>query len=135
MGTTELLEDPEYTSESGAPLKPAELNMIFDRIFKTRTREEWMADFLANQLMFAPIQRIMNVENDPQALLNGYVRPGNYPGLGEIGVPGYPVYFSECQPGIRTRSAHKGEQTDEIMMELGFDAEAIESLKNEGVIE
>ncbi len=135
MGVPELLDDPEYTDEMGRPLKPAELNARFDDIFATRTRDEWMVDLMANHLMFAPIQKIMDVEKDPQALQNGYVRPGNYPGYGEIGVPGYPVYFSKCQPGIRTRAANKGEQTDEIMSDLGYDAASIESLKKENVIE
>lgn len=135
MGTEELLTDPEYTDEQGRPLKPEELNTRFDTIFATRPRDEWMADFMAAQLMFAPIQRIMDVENDPQALENGYVRPADYPGFGKMNVPGYPIYFSECQPGIQRRAAHKGEQTVDIMTELGYDADAIEMLKKEGVIE
>lgn len=135
MGTEELLEDPQYTSEAGGPMQPVELNAKFDKIFATRTRDEWMVEFLSNQLMFAPIQRIMDVENDPQALLNGYIRPAEYPGFGQMGVPGYPVHFSECQPGVQRRAAHKGEQTEEIMMSLGYDADAISSLKKDGVIE
>ncbi len=134
MGAEELLDDPRYTDKNCRPLKPAELNAKFDEIFLTRTRDEWMTDFMANQLMFAPIQRIMDVENDPQALLNGFVRPGNYPGIGEIGIPGYPIFFSECEPGIQRRAADKGEQTDEIMADLGYDADMIQELKSKKVI-
>lgn len=135
MGTPELATDPNFTDENGRPKNVSELNARFDEIFLTRTLDEWMADFMANHLMFAPIQRIMEVENDPQALSNGFVRPADYPGFGEIGVPGYPVYFSECQPEIHRRAAEKGEQTDEIMAGLGFDAETVAALKKEGVIE
>ncbi len=135
MGTEELLTDPEYTDEQGRPLKPEVLNSRFDTIFATRPRDEWMSDFMAAQLMFAPIQRIMDVENDPQALENDYVRPAEYPGFGKMNVPGYPIYFSKCQPGIQKRAAHKGEQTDDIMTELGYDADTIEILKKDGVIE
>lgn len=135
MGTEELLSDRAFTDETGKPLQPAVLNTRFDEIFATRTRDEWMTDFMLNELMFAPIQRVTDVEKDPQALLNGYVRPGNYPGLGHIGVPGYPAYFSECRPGIRTRAPDKGEQTDDIMSDLGYNAAAVEKLKKDGVIE
>lgn len=134
MGTENLLDDPQYTDENGRPLKPVELNAKFDEIFLTRTRNEWMADFMAHQLMFAPIQRVTDVENDPQAVMNGFVRPGNYPGIGEIGVPGYPMFFSECEPGIHRRAAHKGEQTDEIMADLGYDADIIQELRAKKVI-
>lgn len=135
MGTPELLENPEFTDPDGRPLNPAVLTPRFDQIFATRTRDEWMVDFLSNRLMFAPIQRIMDVKNDPQALENGFVRPGDYPGIGEIAVPGYPVYFSECQPGIHNSAAARGAHTDEIMIDLGYDTETIALMRKEGVVE
>jgi len=134
MGAKELLDNPEYTDGNGRPRNYPELNAIFDKIFSTRSRQEWMADFMANNLMFAPIQRIDEVQNDPQALANEYVRPGEYSFLGNINIPGYPVYFSRSQAGIQTRAPRQGEQTDEIMRNLGYDAGTIEVLKKEGVI-
>ena len=134
MGRMDLLDDPDYTDKKGRPLKFPELNALFDQIFLTRTREEWMSEFMANELMFAPIQRISNVEQDPQALLNRYVVPCEYPGMGKINIPGYPVHFSESQAGIRSSAPQKGEHTDEIMQDLGYAAEAIADLKNKGVI-
>ncbi|MBT3226166.1 MAG: CoA transferase [Deltaproteobacteria bacterium] len=135
MGRLDLLENPDYTDEKERPLNYPELNALFDQIFLTRTRDEWMIDFMANELMFAPIQRINNVENDPQALLNQYVIPCDYPGIGKINVPGYPVHFSKSQAGVRSSAPQKGEHTDEIMRDLGFEADAIEDLKKKSVIQ
>jgi len=134
MGRADLIDNPRYTDENQRPTNKKELNQIFDEIFLTRTRDEWMADFTANQLMFAPIRKIADVENDPQALMNGYVRPGNYPGIGNINVPGFPVQFGKSQAGTRSRAPFQGEQTDEIMQDLGYDGEAVERLKKAGVI-
>ncbi len=135
MGRTDLLENPDYTDDKGRPLNFPELIALFDRIFLTRTREEWMTDFMVNELMFAPIQRISSVEQDPQALLNRYVIPCEYPGMGEINIPGYPVHFSESQAGIQSSAPQKGEHTDEIMQDLGYASDTITDLKKKGVIQ
>ncbi len=134
MGTAELLDNPEYTDEMGRPRQYAELNAIFDKVFATRTRQEWMTDFMANNLMFAPIQKIEDIRDDPQAQQNDYVRPGEYPGLGRLSIPGYPVYFSQSRAEIHRRAPHQGEHTDEIMQELGYDIDSIQTLKAEGVL-
>jgi len=135
MGTPELLDDPRFTDEKGRPVKSDELTAGFDKVFATRTRDEWMTEFMAARLMFAPIQKVMDVENDLQAKANDYVRPAQYPGIGEMNVPGYPARFGKCRPGIRTRAAHRGEQTDDILRELGIDAQRIEALKAQGIIQ
>ncbi|WDP91756.1 MAG: CoA transferase [Desulfobacter sp.] len=132
MGTPELLDDPGFTDEKGAPIVSDELTDRFDRIFATRTRDEWMGDFMAAKLMFAPIQKVMDVENDPQARANGFVRPADYPGLGEMNLPGYPARFGKCRPGTLTRAAEKGEHTEEVLQKLGYTALEIESFKEKG---
>lgn len=134
LGKTDLLENPKYTGKNGQPINFPELNAIFDPIFATRPQEEWMTEFLANKLMFASIKRIADVVNDPQALLNKYIIPCNYPGLGEINIPAYPVHFSESSAGTQTRAPNKGEQTDEILDDLGYKADEIEKLKKGKVI-
>lgn len=135
MGTEDLLNDPKFTDEKGRPVKSDELTERFDKIFATRSQKEWMADFMAAKLMFAPIQKIMDVENDVQAIENGFVRPGYYPGIGEMNIPGYPVVFGKCRPEIHTRAAAKGEQTDDILSRLGYDAEKIAELRKKGVVQ
>ena len=134
MDKSELLDDPHFTDEEGRPKNNPELNALFDQIFASKPRSEWMEKFTAALLMFVPIQKIADVEKDPQALLNGYVRPGNYPGFGQMNVPGYPVHFGKSQAGIRSRAPHQGEQTNEIMQDLGYDGDTIERLRTAGVI-
>lgn len=134
MGRPDLLENPKFTNEKGQPRNHAELNTLFDQIFLTRTQEEWMIDFRSKELMFAPIQRVMDVEKDPQALLNGYIIPSDYPGLGKINIPGYPVHFSQSRAGIQSCAPQKGEHTDEILRDLGYEVDVIANLKKEGII-
>lgn len=135
MGVPEFVLDPEFTDEKGRPITSDALIARFDDIFTTRSRDEWMADFMAARLMFAPIQKVTDVENDIQAKANAYVRPAQYPGLGEVNLPGYTASFGKCRPGIRTRGADKGEQTDSILQDLGYCALDIEALKEKRVVQ
>ncbi len=135
MGAPEIAHDPKFTNEKGGPITSDELTSRLDELFTTRSRDEWMADFMAAKLMFAPIQKVMDVENDIQAKANDYVRAAQYPGLGEINVPGYPARFGKCRPGTRTRGADKGAHTNHILRGLGYDAHDIVALKGKGVVQ
>ncbi|MDY0220716.1 MAG: hypothetical protein RBR67_06235 [Desulfobacterium sp.] len=85
--------------------------------------------------MFAPTQKVTDVENDIQAKANAYVRPAQYPGLGDVNMPGYTASFGKCRPGIRTRGVDKGEHTDSILQGLGYCALDIEALKEKRVVQ
>ncbi len=133
-GKTELLDNPGYTDSSGRPINYPELTVIFEPVFLSKTRDEWMDIFRENFLMFCPVQKIDDVERDPQAQLNNYVVPCDYPGLGKINMPGYPIHFSENRAGTRTRAPKKGEHSHKILKDLGYNDQRIQNLEEEGVI-
>jgi len=80
-------------------------------------------------MMFCPVQRVEDVKNDPQAIINNYVEPMVYRGLGRVGLPGYPVHFSECSAGTRGPALFIGENTDEILGEAGYTDQEIAELR------
>jgi len=131
-GQEHLFTDPKFTNEKGQPINLAELVDLFDQIFLTKNSSEWMEIFLENRMMFCPIHRIDDVEKDPQALVNNYVVPAEYRGIGQVNLPGYPAYFSECDAGIRHEAPRMGEHTDMILKEAGYSPEEIDQLKLEG---
>ena len=84
--------------------------------------------------MFCPIRHVSEVKNDPQALANQYMKPFSHPRLGEITLPGFPVSFSECRAETRTPAPQMGEHTDAILSELGYTADEVEKMKQDGVV-
>jgi len=133
-GLEEILEDRNFTDEFGRPIPSAKLLEHFDKVFITKTRDEWIEIFLEKGLMFCPIKHIDEIQADPQATANQYVVPFNHPMLGEINIPGYPAHFSECRTGTRTPAPAIGEHTDEILKNLDYSDDDIQDLRNHGII-
>jgi len=133
-GQENLLIDPRFTDEHGRPSNYRELIAIFDQVFLTRKRDDWMEIFQKNKLMFTSVQRVEEVEKDEQSVVNGYVVPFDYRGIGKINLPGYPIRFGQCKAGTRREAPAIGEHTDLVMQELGYSSSEIETLKLEQVI-
>jgi crotonobetainyl-CoA:carnitine CoA-transferase CaiB-like acyl-CoA transferase len=133
-GRPDLLNDTRYTTESGAPTNFVELNAIFDKVFATKSRDEWMEIFLSHGLLACSVQKIQEVVDDPQALANKYVVPFDHPLQGRVKIPGYPVYFSACAAGTVSAAPRLGEHTSVVLQALGYSDQAIAELKKEGVI-
>lgn len=133
-GKAELIDDPNFTDHTGGPANFSELIPIFDEVFKTKTRDEWMDIFYEHGLMFCAVKTIQEVETDPQALANNYVVPFDHPVHGRLNIPGYPAHFSACLAGPRSHAPAIGEHTHEVLKAMGFTDEDIGQLKKEGVV-
>jgi len=129
-----LENDPRYADTESRGENAAELVAIYDEIFQTKTRDEWIRIFRDNGFMFAPVQDLEEVLTDPQATLNNYVVDFDHPFLGRVKFPGFPITFSANRVGTRGPSPGMGEHTDPVMKEMGFTDPEIQTLKKEGVI-
>ena len=133
-GQKHLEFDPRWDTTDKRNTNAAELVAIYDDVFKTKTRDEWIRIFRNNGFMFAPVQRLEEVLNDPQAVLNNYVVDFRHPFLGDIKLPGFPAYFSAHTTGTRAPSPKLGEHTDFVLKEIGYSENEITVLRKEGVI-
>ena len=133
-GQTALLKDPRFADDAARIENCPELVAIFDKVFATRTRDEWMEIFRKYKLMFSPVQRLKEVLTDPQALINDYVVDFQVPSADKVKIPGYPVHFSKNWAGTRSIAPTLGEHTDQIMRQLGYTDEEIQKMKREEVI-
>ncbi len=133
-GLSMLLDDSRFSDDESRRANNQELIELFDKVFATRNRDEWMDIFRAKGLMFCPVQEIQEVFTDSQAIENEYVIDFYHPALGKVKIPGYPVHFSSTRAGTLSAAPALGEHTDIIMRQIGFTDEEIRELKNEGVI-
>lgn len=133
-GKPELVDDPRYARTETRNENAAELVALYDEVFKTKVRDEWLSLFRDNGFMFAPVQELEEVLNDPQALLNGYVTDFLHPVLGNIKIPGFPVNFSASSAGTRSPSPGLGEHTEEVLKEMGYSKQDIKRFRDKKIV-
>jgi len=131
---THLQNDPHYATPEARGVNSIELMKIFDAVFLTRTRDEWLELLQEKGLMFAPVQTFDEVLTDPQAIANDYVVDFNHPSLGQVQLPGYPVHFSANSAGTHDAAPDQGEHTQQVLLEMGYSDAEIQSLERENVI-
>jgi crotonobetainyl-CoA:carnitine CoA-transferase CaiB-like acyl-CoA transferase len=112
----------------------AELNRLLDEHFSTRTTEEWLQRLEAADIFCAPVYDYARVSEEPQVYDNDYLVPMQHPKLGEITVVNCPIQFSETPTAIGAAEASLGEHTAEVLDGIGYDAEEIARLREEGVV-
>ncbi|TFG38587.1 MAG: CoA transferase, partial [Syntrophobacterales bacterium] len=64
-GMGHLENDPRYADADGRVKNAAELVAMFDQVFRQKTRDEWMQIFIDAGLLFAPVQKLQDVVEDP----------------------------------------------------------------------
>ncbi len=133
-GQSALLLDSRFENSDKRRSHCADLVAIFDKVFATKTREEWVKILVEQKLMVCPVLNVDEVQNDPQALLNHYEIDFKDRVLGEVKIPGYPVHFSANRAGTRSFAPGLGEHTDRVMQEMGYTDQEIQNFKREGVI-
>jgi crotonobetainyl-CoA:carnitine CoA-transferase CaiB-like acyl-CoA transferase len=134
MGLEELQEDARFNTMDNRS-NNQELVAILDRRFATKTRDEWTKIFKEKGLIASPVNTILELIGDPQALANDYVTEFNHPVFGRTKMPGFPLGFSKTPCSIRREAPELGQHTEEILTEiLGYSRGDIAKLKAEGVI-
>jgi len=137
-GIEEILDDPRYDSietmhETGAI---EEIIARCNEIFRTKTAMEWREHFSANNVACEVMMKSHEVSSDPQAIESGYMVPVEYPDADHTTVmmPNPPIWFSEYQRREYQPTGRIGQDTDQILMSMGYTAEQIRTMKESGAI-
>ena len=136
LGLEELIDDPRIGNVQGMVGGSPELTAIIAERFKTRTADEWDAAFAEHKdLIYAKVQSIDELEDDPQVIANNYITDFEHPVIGPIKMCNFPVGFSETPAGVWKEAPELGQDTETILLEeLGYDWDSIQKLQEAGTI-
>ncbi len=132
IGRPELVIDSRFTGAKQRVANSSLLMTILEEVFASRTLDEWRGILATARGAWAPIQTPEEIHEDPQTIANGFMRHVDYPG-GGLDVPVPPIQFDE-EAGDPPRAPDFAEHTDQILGELGCDADEIRRYREAGTI-
>ena len=132
----ELLEDDRFNDMEARADNREELILLLDDIFLTRVRADWakaMDD--TGGIIWAPVQDVWDLPNDPQVIENNYIVDFDHDVLGKVKYLQTPVGYSDTPLFTRKSAPQHGEDTENILIDLlGYTWDDIASLQDAGVI-
>ncbi len=134
IGLPALATEARFVTNGDRVEHRDELIPILAARFVTAPSASWLARLDDAGIPAGPILDLPAAFGSPQAVALGSRVPLEHPTLGPVDQVGIPFELSATPAAIRTPPPLLGEHTDEILVELGYDAAAIESLHAGGVI-
>lgn len=114
--------------------KREEVNQIVvDEIMK-KTTKEWFSIFEEHGIWYAPVNGYEEVEKDPQVEWNQMIINVEHPDAGAVRLLSHPVRYDGQAPEVRRYPPRLGEQSKEILEELGFTDVEINKLLKDKII-
>lgn len=134
LDCTELLEKPgnRNVGERIADFDPW-LDDVAGQIARYSTHE-FLAKMEQAAVPFGPVQSVREFAQDPQVKHNGTLFDVEHPEAGIMRFIRYPGHLSATPACLHRFPPRLGEHNSELLVELGYDDEAIASLRGSGVI-
>jgi len=133
IGREELIDDPRFDNITSRGQNSDACVEIIQGEFAKHTYQEWCDLLDKLDAPWAPVQAVEELLSDPQVVANGYVQPVDTEGGPQFSLPSVPVQF-DGRPAPLHRAPEHGEHTERILLELGYDWDAIGELQREHVI-
>ena len=134
IGREDLVDDARFSTEVAMRDHKAELMAILDPVFLTKDYAEWDKLLTEGDIAHDKINHIRETIDDEQARANGYVYEyENRDGTKDLLVS-TPVKFGVAEPIAIKCAPLLGENSVELMKELGYTDETIGAWAAEGVV-
>lgn len=133
VGRPDLIEDLRFANGASRFNNREECVAEIDKLFASRTYEEWKAVLAGLSGAWAPVQMASELVDDPQVGANGYLGHVERGDGREYDLVASPVQMDETPDHLVPAPEH-GQHTEEILLELGLDWDAIIAHKEAGAI-
>jgi crotonobetainyl-CoA:carnitine CoA-transferase CaiB-like acyl-CoA transferase len=128
-GHPEIADDPRFSTTAARSRNVAEMRVIMKELASKITVEEFLRGCEEHQGPAAKVMALDEVPSHPQVIHNETFVERLHPAAGMMREPRPPARFSATPSHIGAPSAMAGQHSDEIVTELGFDAEALRTAR------
>lgn len=130
----DLLEDPSLRTEPDRFRARPRLNAEIAKTLLQRSSAEWLDRLAQAGVPAGPIYAMDEVFADPQVAHLGMKAKITHPVRGDVEVVATPVRLTRTPARVTTATPDAGEHNQDILAELGFDTNAIDRFKANGVV-
>ncbi len=134
IGRPDLGGDPAYATPALRRERSPEIVALFEQVFASAPLAEWGSRFDAEGIIWAPVQALDDVINDPQVRANGYFTTVSHPTHGPYETVQTPLKFSRSEVGVRGAAPEVGQHTEEVLLAAGFSWDEIAGLRAAGAL-
>jgi crotonobetainyl-CoA:carnitine CoA-transferase CaiB-like acyl-CoA transferase len=133
VGRPDLITDERFVDGGARFANREECVRTIDELFASKTYEEWKTILANLSGAWAPVQMASELVDDPMVVANGYLARVDRDDGQSYDLVANPVQMDETADQLRAAPGH-GEHTDEILLELGMDWDAIIAGKEAGAV-
>lgn len=129
-----LLDDPEYADNAARMRHRAALHAMVDEKTARHDVAYWIETLNSAGVPCGRVMPLKEVFDDPQTKAQDMILDVDHPGHGTVRMTGFPVKLSATPCEIRRPAPRLGEQSAEILAEIGYSGDRISALRASGAI-
>lgn len=133
IGRPDLADDPALRDNDGRSAHSAMIDGTIADWSRTKTVEEALAALDAADVPAGRIYSVADIVADPHYAARDMILPTELPG-GHVKMPGIVPKLSDTPGAVRWSGPALGADTDSVLADLGYDADAIERLRAQGAV-
>ncbi len=131
---SDLSAEPRFATRRDRTMHHWDIVKRLQQTVAAKPRAYWLERLDARGVPNAPINTIQEAFDDPQVRHLGIPKEIRHPKEGSTRLVGSPIDLSDTPPKFFRAAPRLGENTDEILERLGYDAAAIAGLRAAGVV-
>ncbi|MFN5341600.1 MAG: CaiB/BaiF CoA transferase family protein [Roseiflexaceae bacterium] len=131
---SELCHDPRFATNHDRSVNYAAMNAELEKVFLQYTMRDLQDILIPAGVPIGEIHDMASVFADPQVKALDEVVTMQHPTAGEIRVVGAPYRLTETPATVRRPPPTLGQHTEEVLVEIGFDAAQIAAFRASGVL-
>jgi crotonobetainyl-CoA:carnitine CoA-transferase CaiB-like acyl-CoA transferase len=135
VGSAHLIDDPRFADDVARGRNGAALSARMQEWCDSRSVAEAIAELERGRIPAGPVYNLDQVVADPHVVATGAFEPVAFPGIDRPApIAKSPLSLSDFDRGLTRRAPLAGENNDDVLAELGFDAATIEDWRARAVI-
>ncbi len=134
LGLEEFTSDSRFDSHVKRVEHSKELVEIIENQFASASFDHWAAGLDEQRCIWAPVQTLDQVIDDPQVQANDYTTTLSHAEEGEFKILNTPIKYGRTPGKPTTTAPELGQHTETKLLDLGYTWDELVNLKEQGAI-